>query len=70
MQNDNTFICKYPMFYICGRFDRVVSADSRFAVCPRADASVVLPPVPWNALRAALPLSLPQRDEGLLGQPG
>ena len=49
-----------------GRFP----ADSGFGVCSWADASVVLPSVSRHALPAALPLPVPQRDEGLLGQSG
>lgn len=45
-------------------------AECRLGVRPRADASVVLPSVPRPALSAALPLSVPQRDEGLPGESG
>lgn len=47
-----------------------VPAECRLRVRPRADASVVLPSVPRPALSAAVPLSVPQRDEGLPGESG
>lgn len=47
-----------------------VPAECRPGVCPGADASVVLSSVPRPVLSAAVPLSVPQRDEGLPGQSG
>lgn len=47
-----------------------VPAECRPGVCPWADASVVLSSVPRPVLPASVPLSVPQRDEGLPGQSG
>lgn len=57
-------------FHILPAASLCLPADCRLGVCPRADASVVLPPVPRPALPAAVPLSVPQRDERLSGESG
>lgn len=57
-------------FHILPTASLCLPADCRLGVCPRADASVVLPPMPRPALCAAVPLSVPQRDEGLPGESG
>lgn len=57
-------------FHILPTASPCLPADRRLGVCPRADASVVLPPVPRPALPAAMSLSVPQRDERLPGESG